>query len=70
MYRLNVLHKVHKGGVGAIRLKQLSLIEEGVDEVRVVVEVVCEAGVGDLQHHLENLLHNRLVRCLGEGQIM
>lgn len=38
--------------------------------MRVVVKIVREAGVGDLQHHLKNLLHNRLVCCLEEGQIM
>ena len=45
----------------AVRLKDLPLVEQGVDEVRVVVEVVSQTGVGDLKHHLEYLFNDALV---------
>ena len=65
-YGLNVLDQVHERGEGAVRLKRLPLVEKGVDEVGIVVEIMSETGVGDLQDHLENLLHYRLVCCLGD----
>ena len=35
----------------SVRFKDLSLVEKGVDEVRVVVKIVAEGGVYDLQDH-------------------
>ena len=47
--------------VCAIGLKYLPLVEQGVDEVRVVVEVVSQTGVGDLKNHLQYLFYDALV---------
>ena len=41
-----------------VRLEDLSLVEEGVDKMRIVVQAVGQCGVGDLQHHHQNLFQN------------
>ena len=63
-YRLDVVYEVHERGVCPERLKDLSLVEEGVDQVRVVMEAVGQTRVHYLQHHLQYLLHYLLLRCL------
>ena len=51
-YSLDVVHEVHERGVGPERLEDLSLVEQGVDQVGVVVEAVRQTRVHYLQHHL------------------
>jgi len=50
-----------------IRLEDLSLVEEGVDQVWVVVEVVGECGVEDFQHHQQNFFNDATVRQLRQS---
>ena len=48
----------------SVWLKDLSLIEEGVDEMRVGVETMAECRVNDFKHHQQNLLQNSSVSGL------
>ena len=44
-----------------IGFKDLPLVEQGVDEVRVIVQIVTESGVDDLQDHQQDLLKDSTV---------
>ena len=63
-YSFNVVHEVHERGVCPEWLEDLSLVDQGVDQVGVVVEAVGQTRVHYLQHHLQYLLHYLLFSCL------
>lgn len=67
-HRVQVLHDVLEGGVGAELLKELPLVQQRIDQVGVVVEGVAQAGVDDLQHHADHLLNHIQVLGLGERE--
>lgn len=60
---------MHEGGVRSVRLKDLSLIEEGVDEVRICVEAMAECRVNDFKHHQQDLLKDSPVGCLRGNRV-
>ena len=64
----NAQYKVHDSGMCSERLKDLSLVQERVDQVWVVVETISEAGVDDLEYHEKHLLQDGQICCLCMGQ--
>ena len=70
-HRFNVLHQVHDRGVRSERFKHLSLVQQGVHKVWVVMETMGEARVNDLQYHLKHLLQDGQVsRLQGDMGVM
>lgn len=52
--------------MGPELLEQITLVEQRIHQVGVVVEGVGQAGVDDLQHHPDHLLNHIQVLCLQE----
>ena len=63
-HRVDVLHDVLERGVRSKLLKKLPLIQQGVDQVGVVVQGVGQAGVDYLQHHADDLLNHTQILSL------
>ena len=63
-HSLNVPNNVHESWVCLERLKDLSLVEERVDQMWVVLESMRQTRVDNLKNHQQDLLHNGLISCL------
>ena len=56
-----VLYDVLEGRVGPEGGKETALVQQGVDQVGVVVQRVGQTGVDNLQHHAQHLLQHAQV---------
>ena len=65
---VNVPDKVGERRVSPEGFEDLSLVEEGVNQVRVVLQLVSQTRVHDLQQHQQNLFNDGLIRRLAMGE--
>lgn len=65
-HRVKVLHDILERGMRAKLFEQFSLIEQRVQQVRVVMEGITQTGVYNLQHHSDHLLDDIQILSLRE----
>ena len=63
-----ILDDVLEGGMGPEGGEEAALVQQGVDQVGVVVQRVGQTGVDNLQHHAQNLLQHAQVLHLQRTQ--